>query len=264
MHKILYHFKVIEEIKNKVRKEFDELKLKARSNDPLVSFLKGHVGADLNFSSQLRMQSLEMVELYGSQIIQEKNTFLKYFDPKNDIFWQEWNYHHNDYWKDILQLLEDYQNEHFENKSPLEVFNKISDGMIKIGRRRLLLDPLPKYPYNIVEQKQKRLDGSEKDYRFVRCYWIDDDGEKKRMIARHIGYRFTQLEKEIGDLFYNRGFAVHRQYRSKKGNKYDLVIERAGMRTVVEINTDKKELTFNDLFVFDELQKRFNQDYSTS
>jgi hypothetical protein len=254
---------VSEEIINKIRKEFEELKLKARANDPLVNFLRGHVDADLNFSSQLRMLSFEMVELYGSQIIQDKNAFIKYFDPKYDIFWQEWNYHHNEYWKDILQLLEDYQNAHFENSSPLEVFNKISDGMIKIGRRRLLLDPLPKYPYNIVEQKQKRLDGSEKDYRFVRCYWIDDDGEKKRMIARHVGFRFTQLEKEIADLFYYRGFAVHREYRSEKGNSYDLMIERAGMKTVVEVKM-VKENAFNDLFVFDELQKRFNQDYATS
>lgn len=133
--------------------------------------------------------------------------------------------------------------------------------MIKIGRRRFLLDPLPKYPNNIVEQKQKRLDGSEKDYKFIRSYWIDDDGEKKRMIARHIGYRFTQLEKEIADLFYNRGFAVHRGYRSGKGNTYDMMVERDGMKTVVEVKM-VNENTFNDLFVFDELQKRFNQDYA--
>jgi hypothetical protein len=254
---------VTEEIINKVRKEFQELKLKARANDPLVNFLKGHIGAELNFSSQLRMLPFEMVELYGSQIIQDENSFIKYFDPKYDIFLQEWNYHYLEYWKDILQLLEDYQNAHFGNNSPLEVFNKISDGMIKIGRRSLLLDPLPKYPYNIVEQKQKRLDGSEKDYRFVRCYWIDEDGEKKRMIARHVGFRFTQLEKEIADLFYNRGFAVHRQYRSEKGNIYDLIIERARMKTVVEIKMANESI-FNDLFVFDELQKRFNHDYTAS
>lgn len=252
-----------EEIKNKVRKEFDELKSKSRSNDPVVNFLKGHVGVDLTFSSMLPMLPFDMVELYGSHIIQDKKEFEKYFDPKYDIINVDWNHHHNDYWKDILQLLKDYQKVHAVNDSPLGIFNAQSDQMTKIGRRRFLLDPEPKYPKNIVEQKQKRLDGSEKEYKFIRVYWIDNDGKKNRMIARHIGYRFTQLEKEIADLFYNRGFAVHRGYRSGKGNIYDMMVERDGMKTVVEVKM-VTENTFNDLFVFDELQKRFNQDYATS
>lgn len=248
------------EIKDRVRKEFDELKSKSRSNDPVVDFLKGHIGADLNFSSQLGMLPYEMVELYGSHILQDKNEFLKYFDKKYDIFWQEWNNHHHEYWKDIHKLLEDYQKVRTVNDSPLGIYNAQSDQMIKIGQRRFLLDPEPKYPKNIVEQKQKRLDGSEKDYKFIRAYWIDSDGAKKRMIARHIGNRYLQLEKEIADLFYNRGFAVHRNYRSNHGNFYDMVIEREGMKTVVEVKMIGED-SFYDLFLFDELQKRFNQDY---
>ncbi len=44
-----------------------------------------------------------------------------------------------------------------------------------------------------------------------------------------------------------------------------MMIERNGMKTVVEvkmIKEEEKEKIFNNLFLFDELQKRFNQDYA--
>lgn len=260
MHGQFKLFQMSEEIKNRIKKEFEELKAKSRSNDPVVDFLKGHMELDLNFSSNVRMLPFGLVEMYGAHIIEDKEEFEKYFDPNHDIFNLEWIHHYQEYLCDILNLIEDYQKVSPLNDSPLGTFNTMSDKMIKIGRRRFLLDPEPKYPKNIVEQKQKRLDGSEKDYKFIRVYYVDDDGSKKRMIARHIGERYLQVEQEIADLFHRRGFAVHRQYRSNKGKTYDMVIERAGMKTVVEV---KKigEGTFNNLFTFDELQKRFNQDY---
>lgn len=254
------YFKMSEEIKNRIKKEFEGLRAKSRSNDPVVDFLKGHMSLDINFSSNLRMLPYDLVELYGPHIIQDKKEFEKYFDPNNDIFNLERMQHYHGYLGDILNLIEDYQKISPLYDSPLGTFNTMSDKMIKIGRRRFLLDPQPKYPKNIVEQKQKRLDGSEKDYKFSRVYYIDDDGSKKRMIARHISDRYLRVEQEIADLFHHRGFAVHREYRSANGKPYDMVIERAGMKIVVEV---KKigEGTFNDLFIFDELQKRFNQDY---
>lgn len=257
------YFQMSEEIKNRIKKEFEKLKAKSRSNDPVVDFLKGHMELDLNFSSNLPMLPYELVTLNGSHIFQDKKEFEKYFDPKHDIFNLEWIDHYHKHLKDILNLIEDYQKVGPLNDSPLGIFNTISDKMIKIGRRRFLLDPEPKYPKNIVEQKQKRLDGSEKDYKFIRVYYVDDDGSKKRMIARHIGDRYLQFEQEIADLFHHRGFAVHRQYCSAKGDSYDMVIERAGMKTVVEVKK-VSEGTFNDLFIFDELQKRFNQDYQSN
>jgi len=260
LHRKTKIFDMTEEIRNKARMRFEELKLKARINDPVVHFLKKLVYLEFDFSSRIRMLPFGLVEQYGVKILQDEREFERLIKSTYDVFRTEWDYHHKEFWKDIVQLLEVYQKENSTILSPFEIFNNESDLMIKIERRSLLLNPEPKSPKNIVEQKQKRLDGSEKDYRFIRAYWIDSDGSKKRMIARHIGYRYTQVEKEIADLFHNRGFAVHRNYRPDLNHSYDMVIEREGMKTVVEVKMIDENI-FNDLFLFDELQKRFNQDY---
>jgi len=248
------------EIKNEVLIRFDELKSKARANDPVVDFLKKLLRIDFSFSSHLRMLPFQLVEKKGIESLKDKMEFDKLFKPEYDVFINEWESHYAEFWKDILHLLEVYQKADTFNQSPLAIFNEISDLIIKCERRSLLLNPEPKFPKNIVEQKQRRLDGSEKNYKFLRVYWIDDDGTKKRMIARHIGNRYDQVEKEVADLFHNRGFAVHREYKPTQGIIYDMVIEREGMRTAVEVKRIKED-TFYDLFIFDELQKRFKEEY---
>jgi len=248
------------EIKNEVLRRFEDLKLKARANDPVLDFIKKMLLTELSFSSQLRLLPYQLVEKYGIESLENKLSFDKLFKPEYDVFLSEWEFHYGEFWKDLLHLLEVYQKADTFNQSPLAIFNDLSDLMIKIERRSLVLNPEPKYPKNIVEQKQKRLDGSQKNYKFLRVYWIDEDGSKKRMVARHIGNRYDQVEKEVADLFHNRGFAVHREYKSTQGKIYDMVIEREGMKTAVEVKMIN-ENTFYDLFLFDELQKRFKDEY---
>lgn len=248
------------ETKNEVLKRFEEFKVKARAVDPVLVFLRKLHRTKFSFASNLRMLPFELVEQNGTEILQDKKKFEKFFKPEYDIFYQEWSFHYEEFGNDLLNLLDEYQNVKTFNQSPNEIFNGISDLMIKCERRSLLLNPEPKYDKYIVEQKQKRLDGSEKNYKFLRVYWIDTDGTKKRMVARHIGNRYDQVEKEVADLFHNRGFAVHRGYRSPQGNIYDMVVEREGMKTAVEVKKIKED-TFYDLFLFDELQKRFKEEY---
>ena len=106
------------------------------------------------------------------------------------------------------------------------------------------------------------MSGEEKEYKFIRSYWVDKQGYKKRMISRHVGNKFGIVEKEIGHLFHYQGYAVHREYRSDSSSRYDMVIERGGMKLVVELkNIKRNEGKFNNLFMFDELLKRFEEDY---
>ncbi len=194
---------MVEEIKDRVYRKLEELKSQARADDPVVNFLDKDPISDFQFKSELRMLPFAVVEQYGSIILQDEKEYQKHYDPKHDVFLQEWEKQYESYWMDRLQLIEYYLNPRENNLSPFEEFNRLSDQMIKIEKRSLLLKPDPK----TVEEKQTRLNGSEKDYKFIRSYWIDEKGEKKRMIARHIGYRYLQIEKEIGDLFHDRGFA---------------------------------------------------------
>lgn len=248
------------EIRDKVLKRIEELKKNARTNDPVMACLNKLLRSEYKFISPLRVLPFQLVEQYGIEVLDDRKKFKEVFKPEYDVFNMEWQFHYGELWKDILNLLDAYQKADTIERSPFESFNYISDLMIKCERRALLLNIEPKDDKRIVMQKQKRLDGSEKHYKFLRAYWIDTDGSKKRMVMRLIGDRYNQVEKEVADLFHNRGFAVHRQYRSPQGNKYDMVIERDGMKTAVEVKRIKED-TFYDLFLFDELQKKIKDEY---
>jgi len=229
---------------------------KARANDPVFGFLDKVTSKVEPFNHGLRMLPFELVEEIGYQIIQDSIQYNRYYDPKYDVIIQDWNNHYDGFWKDCLYLLQEYQRPISDQISPMEIYNRMDDLMIRIERRELLLNP----KVETVEQKQTRLSGDQKNYTFIRAYWVDEKGKRKRMVARHIGERYTRLEKEVADLFHNRGFAVHREYRSPQNHIYDLVIEREGMKTVVEVKMVNKEI-FNKLFLFDELDRRFREDY---
>lgn len=256
----IFVLKFTKNMKNQFQMEFEKgmalVDQKVRANDPVINFLnKIQVKVD-RFDHGLRILPMEMVERYGASILKDSEEYNKYYDPQYDVILQEWDKHYNGFWKDCVDLLWEYQKPISDSISPMEIYNRMDDMMIRIERRALILNPKSE----IIEQKQTRLSGDQKNYLFIRTYWVDDKGQKKRMIARHIGERYTRLEREVADLFHNRGFAVHREYRSPQGYIYDLVIEREGMKTVVEVKMVNEEI-FNNLFLFDELDKRFKEDY---
>lgn len=247
---------MVNDLKNRIENKLSELKPVTRESDPVIKFLsKDHIG-DFQFQSGLRMLPFELIEKYGALILQDENEYKKYSDPKYDVYRMEWEKHLEGYWKDKLQLLEDYLTPVNNNDSPMEIYNRLNDLMIKIEKRSLLLTPEPK----LVEQKHTRVSGQERDYIFVRTYWIDEDGSKKRMISRHIGERYENIHKEVMDLFHNKGFGVIRDYKSGNGKIYDVVIQRGDMKTVIEIKMVNKDI-FTNLFLFDELLKKFEEEY---
>lgn len=249
---------MIEEVKYKIDTKLSEMKSKIRNNDPIIKFLlKDQIKINL-MDFGLRVLPFELVENYGGKIIQDEIEYQKYHDTKYNYYLSQWEKHHLEYWKDKIQLFDDYLKPIDGIKTPMEVYGGLNDLMIKIERRACLLNPDP----NEVMQKQKRVSGEEKIYKFIRSYWVDDMGNKKRMIARHVGNKFDMVTEEIGHLFHFQGFAVHKEYRSGNGSKYDMVIERGGMKMVVELENIKRyEKKFNNLFMFDELLKKFDEDY---
>jgi len=244
------------EMKERFYERLAEVKPLFRLTDPFIKFIKeDHIG-EFQFQSGLRMIPVEVVEKYGARILQDENEYMKYSDPKYDIFRMIWEKHFEGYWKDKLELLEQCLTPVCDNITPMEVYNRSNDLEIKIEKRSLLLKPEPK----LVEQKHTRVSGQEKDYLFVRTYWIDQDGTKKRMISRHIGERFENIQKEVMDLFHNMGYGVIRDYKSGNGKIYDVVIQRGDMKTVIEIKMVNKDI-FTNLFIFNELLKKFEEEY---
>jgi hypothetical protein len=247
---------MIEELKIKVENKLSELVPLSQVNDNVINLLKTDHVRDYSFTSHLRILPFEMVERLGIQILEDENEFQKHYKSDYDVFATEWESHHEKYWEDKLMLLEYYTTPIQQSASPMETYIEMAKLMIKIERRSILLT-LEVKP---VTQKHSRLSGDQKEYKVLRSYWVDDHGERKRLITRHIGDRYENLEKEIANLFISRGFAVHRNYKSDKGFKYDLVVERDRMKSVVEIKAVNEDI-FNQLFLFDELSKKFAQDY---
>ena len=244
------------DIKNRFEIRLSEVKNHFRPTDPIYKFLsQDHVG-DFIFQSGLRMLPLELVENYGMVLLQDENQYQKFFKPEYDIYLVDWLNHLEGYWQDKLSLLEEYLHPFDYLKSPVEIYNQLNDLMIKIERRGLLLSPDPKE----VEQKHTRISGMEKDYTFLRNYWVDNEGIKKRMISKHVGDKYQNIEQEVMNMFHFKEYGVIREFRSEKGHSYDVVIQRGDMKTVVEIKMVNKD-KFKQLFMFDELMKRFNEDY---
>lgn len=253
---ILKYWDMIDEIKQKFKEELDHLREKVRFDDPIYNYLKDDPVGEYEFINPLRMLPLELIEAKGPVILQEVKEYQRYYDPKSDYYRQLWDQHHLAYYEERIRLIQEYQTPPDGFASPLEVFNRLSDRMIKNHRRALLLLCQPQ----LANQTQNRLSGDEVTYLFVRSYWVDEKGQKKRLFSRHIGERLTRLEREVGDLFHRRGFGVLWNFRSESGVVYDMVIQRGDMRTVVEIKLiDDK--SFTKLFLFDELLTRFDEDY---
>jgi hypothetical protein len=252
---------MITDTKNKIDSLIAENKSLIRANDPIIKFIKkDQIGIhELDFG--LRILPIELVENYGARILQDLKEYNKYKKAEYNLFQAEWERHYEQYWNDKLHLLKMYFTPYNNSASPFEVYNNLNNQMIKIERRACLLNPDPK----IVEQKQHRISGETKEYTFIRSYWVDDKGEKKRMISRHVGNRYDKVEEEVGNLFHFNGFAVHRQVRVNENNTqrvFDIVVEREGMKMVVELKDIKgNKKLFHELLMFDELLRRFDEDY---
>ena len=244
-----------EEIKIKIENKISELKSRAQVNDTVINLLSKDPIIDYSFNSGLRILPLELTEKFGIIILQDEKVYKKHFRQEYDVFYQDWKIQLEKYWEDRLKLIEEYTKPAEQLVSPFETYNKLAELMVKIERRIILL----KSEAKPVIQKHPRLSGDQREYSVLRSYWITDSGEAKRLISRHIGDRYENLEKEIANLFYERGFAVQRQYKSET-SRYDLVIERDKMKSAVEIKLVTKEI-FNNLFLFNELLKKFKEDY---
>lgn len=253
---------MIEESKIRFNKQLSEIKPKAQINDTVINVLAEDPIGDYKFKSQIRIVPLELVEKLGINILQDEEEYQKYFKPEFDPFLQEWARQLEKLWNDKVRLLDLYTRRSDELISPFETFNRLAIILRRIQRRTILLMPVDpsKKEVKPVVQKHIRQSGEEKEYKVLRSYWIDERGDRKRLISRHLSDRYENLEKEIASLFFDRGYGVQRDYKSPLGHRYDLVIERDGMKSVVEIKSIT-EGAFNHLFLFDALLSKFKEDH---
>lgn len=242
-----------EDLKNKYNEKLKSLNLEFVESDSVCQFLlKDHV-IDAKFEFFIVVLPFELANMDKGLLLQKIAKEKKAYEY--DPFYSEWEKHLIGYWEEKNQLLDYYITPVDKSISPLQIFTKMKELMIKIEKRSLILN----HTYSIVEQKHRRISGDNKEYLFIRSYWIDKNGTKSRMITRPIGSKYENVEQEIGQYFRMKGYSITLQPNSYD-MKYDMIIERNEMKFVVEIKLKREN--FERFFIFSELIGRFENEYS--
>lgn len=105
---------------------------------------------------------------------------------------------------------------------------------IRLKRMLMLLKP----EYNVTDGFNKR---TEKKYRMLKAYWIDEDGTRKRCFNKNVGITEGEIEFHYERFLKNIGYDVTWNVKLPNGIRPDLIIEKDGKRTVVELKVRNKE-----------------------
>jgi hypothetical protein len=175
----------------------------------------------------------------------------------DDIINLEWNRQIRGYWEDKLKLLELYTSPLKRidpNMNPMNVYNQVNSLKIKIQRRLLIM----KFKYSKSEQKHDLADGTKRNYKNLRFYWIHDDGLERRSISKHVSFEESDIDRVITPSLRDSGYTIY----SKTRNNI-LIVGYGNSRYAVKLNYKENvnEDEFFHIFYFNELLSMFNKIY---
>ena len=159
-----------------------------------------------------------------------------------------------------LMLREFYYNKISENKllnekevSVLEIVDMMQQ--LNIRARRLLEIPIPAFTSTSAYNAK-----SKKKYRMIKAYWIDDNGNRKRIFNKNIGSTEYEMVDTLEKLFISMGYSTFRtQYALENGVPVDIIITKNGIKSVLEIkiNENKSEKELIKTYVSMEMWKLY-------
>ena len=132
----------------------------------------------------------------------------------------------------------------------------VSNNLIKyIGNEYKILKP----KFNVTDGFNK---STNKSYRLLKGYWINDQNQKKRIFNKNVGISDASIEYHFERFFKNRGYDVTIYLKLLNGFIIDLVIEKDGVQEAVEFklsNRNKDE--FYNQFMSLEMWFRYKDIY---
>mgnify|MGYP005630423449 FL=1 len=136
------------------------------------------------------------------------------------------------------QLNQKYCNDGKINKTLQEMIYELNQWEIRLKRMLCILNP----KYNVTDGFNKT---TNKSYRLLKGYWINDQNKKKRIFNKNVGITDGSIEHHFERFFKNRGYDVTIYLKLINGFITDLVIEKDGVQEAVEFKLRNKDEFYN-------------------
>ena len=148
-----------------------------------------------------------------------------------------------------------YCNDGKINTTLQEMIYELNQWEIRLKRMLCILNP----KFNVTDGFNKT---TNKSYRLLKGYWINDQNQKKRIFNKNVGISDASIEYHFERFFKNRGYDVTIFLKLLNGFIIDLVIEKDGVQEAVEFklsNRNKDE--FYNQFMSLEMWFRYKEIY---
>lgn len=139
------------------------------------------------------------------------------------------------------------------NTTLQEMIYELNQWEIRLKRMLCILNP----KFNITDGFNKT---TNKSYRLLKGYWINDQNQKKRIFNKNVGISDGSIEHHFERFFKNRGYDVTIYMKLLNGFITDLVIEKDGLQEAVEFKLRNKEEFYNQ-FMSLEMWFRYKEIY---
>jgi len=151
------------------------------------------------------------------------------------------------------QLNQKYCNDGKINTTLQEMIYELNQWEIRLKRMLCVLNP----KFNVTDGFNKT---TNKSYRLLKGYWINDQNQKKRIFNKNVGISDGSIEHHFERFFKNRGYDVTIYMKLLNGFITDLVIEKDGLKEAVEFKLRNKEEFYNQ-FMSLEMWFRYKEIY---
>ena len=151
------------------------------------------------------------------------------------------------------QLNQKYCNDGKINTTLQEMIYELNQWEIRLKRMLCILNP----KFNITDGFNKT---TNKSYRLLKGYWINDQNQKKRIFNKNVGISDGSIEHHFERFFKNRGYDVTIYLKLSNGFIADLVIEKDGVQEAVEFKLRNKDEFYNQ-FMSLEMWFRYKEIY---
>ena len=131
-----------------------------------------------------------------------------------------------------------YCNDGKINTTLKEMIYELNQWEIRLKRMLCILNP----KFNVTDGFNKT---TNKSYRLLKGYWINDQNQKKRIFNKNVGITDGSIEHRFERFFKNRGYDVTIYLKLINGFITDLVIEKDGVLEAVEFKLRNKDEFYN-------------------
>ena len=207
-----------------------------QSSDSFIDLIKQLKGSEIHKITFVK--SVKLSDLSSLSIIEAKQFIEKEGCSMFELEYQKIKSERDNLISFCLEfytnLNQEYCKDGVINKTIQEIIYELNQWEIRLKRMLCILKP----KFNVTDGFNKT---TNKRYRLLKGYWINDQNKKKRIFNKNVGISDGSIEYHFERFFKNRGYEVTLHRKLSNGFKADLVIEKDGLQQVVELKLSKEE-----------------------